>query len=153
MSLELIRHDDWQERLSRYFESVADRRFEWGQHDCALFAASAVEAMTGVDILAEFRGQYSSRVGAAKALREIGQGTLIKTFNHRLGRWKRPALAQRGDIVMFQNSAGICCGSFSRFIGEYDEAFQPILSGQFSKSSLIVIPTLACSRAWAVAHG
>lgn len=53
---------DWRSRLTRYFTEVARRPLAYGQHDCALFAAGAVEAMTGVDLAAEFRGRYTTVV-------------------------------------------------------------------------------------------
>ena len=56
--LELQRRADWRPRLTEYLARVAGARFRPGQHDCALFAAGAVEAMTGHDPAAEWRGTY-----------------------------------------------------------------------------------------------
>lgn len=51
---------DWRPRLVAYLAEVRTRPFAYGTHDCALFAAGAVEAMTGHDLAAEFRGRYAS---------------------------------------------------------------------------------------------
>lgn len=56
----LARVPDWRPRLVAYLEEVRTRPFAYGTHDCALFAAGAVQAMTGHDLAAEFRGQYAS---------------------------------------------------------------------------------------------
>lgn len=150
--MELHRFDDWHDRLATYFAIVDETPFEWGTHDCALFAASAIQRMTGVDIAADFRGKYSDNIGAALALREYGAGTLQKTFTALLGASKHISRAHRGDVVCLNNSMGICGGSFSRFVGEYNETVEPILNPvELSKRSrLIPVPTLSCQRAWSV---
>jgi hypothetical protein len=42
--------------------------------DCALFACSAVEALTGKHPYPEFLGVYSDRIGAAKCPAQSWQG-------------------------------------------------------------------------------
>lgn len=112
-----MRLPDWEARLSRYLADEATRVFEWGQRDCALFSCGAVEAMTGVHPFPEFLGAYSDREGAARALRELGAGTLHRTFSTKFPSVES-AFAKRGDIVMAQNALGICVGGFALFLGE-----------------------------------
>jgi len=65
---QLVRYPDWRGRLVGYLNSVAARRFRPGRHDCALFVAGGIEAMTGVDLAAEWRGGYSSLEGGRALL-------------------------------------------------------------------------------------
>jgi hypothetical protein len=71
--MDIVRYSDWEERLAVYRDRVEEEPFVWGTHDCALFAAGCVNAMTGVDPAAAFRGTYDSRIGAAEALRDKGK--------------------------------------------------------------------------------
>lgn len=87
----------------------------WGVSDCALFAAGAVEAITGTHPAPEFLGVYDSQRGAAEALRELGDGTLFRTFDTRLPR-KEPSFAQRGDLVWAQDAVGVCMGARGVFL-------------------------------------
>lgn len=56
----IARLPDWRPRLVAYLEEVRTRPFAYGAHDCALFAAAAVLAMTGTDLAADYRGRYTS---------------------------------------------------------------------------------------------
>jgi hypothetical protein len=136
----MIRHPDWFDRLQTYLDTVAEKPFLWGEHDCALFAASAVQRMTGVDPAEAFRNLYDSELGARKALREVGQGTLLKTAKHWFGAPKSVYFAKRGDLVMRDRTTlGICVGPFSWFVGE-----------EHGAAGLVVIPTNACRYAFTV---
>lgn len=106
---------DWERRLSQYLRDEGRSTFEWGQNDCALFAAGAAAAQTGIDLAAAFRGAYDTREGSALALRDLGKGTLIKTMSAYFEPC-RPAFARRGDLVMAQNAIGICMGGFGLFL-------------------------------------
>lgn len=59
---------DWRPRLDAWVAKSHAMPFEWGVHDCALNAASAVEAQTGVDFAADYRGQYDSAESGATLL-------------------------------------------------------------------------------------
>jgi hypothetical protein len=41
------RTPDWKPKLHKYLDSALNTPFVWGKHDCALFAAKAVDAMRG----------------------------------------------------------------------------------------------------------
>ncbi len=66
---DLQRLQDWRPRLVGYLETVRTRSFAYGSHDCGLFAAGAVRAMTGVDLAAQFRGRYDSLKAGLKLVR------------------------------------------------------------------------------------
>ncbi len=112
----MYRLPDWEARLAAYLEPLRLRAFAWGSHDCCTFAGGAVEVMTGIDPIAEFRGRYSTARGSVRALRKFGAGDLAATLD---GKFERvPAsLAQRGDIVMSSGLLGICLGPFLAAVG------------------------------------
>ncbi|MEH3107157.1 MAG: hypothetical protein PGN09_07705 [Sphingomonas fennica] len=119
------RQIDWEERIVRYLEPLRARPYEWAKNDCCTFAAGAVEAMTGVDPMAEFRGRYATARGAVRAIRRIGAGTLPATLDAKFRRIEA-ALAQRGDVVWIDDgsalgSLGLCWGPAMIAVGQQDE--------------------------------
>lgn len=112
-----MRLDSWEKNLNAYLKTVGP--FEWGKNDCCLFAANAVEAMTGVDPAKKYRG-YKTKLGAAKKLKNIGiEGAWTEVLN---GEPINPKLCRRGDVVLFQNgqeqSVGVCLGTTFAAIAE-----------------------------------
>jgi len=100
-----VRRQDWPLRLNAWLDSVRERPFAWGVNDCALGAADAVLAMTGVDYAAEFRGAYFSKRNAARLLAE--RGGLERLVTQALGDpLATPKLSQRGDVVLVHAGAG-----------------------------------------------
>jgi len=45
----------WESKLDKFVESRHNTRFEWGKHDCCLFACDAVKEITGEDPAYAFR--------------------------------------------------------------------------------------------------
>ncbi|WP_082670237.1 DUF6950 family protein [Sphingomonas sanguinis] len=136
----IVRYPDWEDRLRTYLDRVEYDPFVWGQHDCALFAASCVRAQTGVDPAVAYRGTYDTANGARTALRELGAGTLLKTVKSWFGEPKSVHFAQRGDIVMRDaTTVGVCVGQFSFFVGE-----------EQGVDRLAIIPTRDCRYAFTV---
>ena len=145
------RHSQWELRLSSYFAEVANKPFAWGEHDCSLFAAGAVAAMTGEDFAADYRGTYSDADGAKAVLAQLGVKSLRSFVNQKLGKSKHIAFAKRGDVVIYNGALGICCGSFSRFVGSVDEAGVSFpADGSEGGVGLVPIPTRSCQRCWEV---
>jgi hypothetical protein len=107
----------WEEALSDYIASKRDEPFQYGVNDCCMFAAGAVEVMTGVDPMQEFKGTYSDLRGSIKALKEIGEGDLETTLD---GKFEEVAIshAQRGDLAFFDESVGVVMGSFAYFVSD-----------------------------------
>jgi hypothetical protein len=68
----MMRRGDWKESLVGYLAEAARKPFAFGRHDCALFAAGAVAAMTGVDLAADWRGRYRTERGGLRMLRAAG---------------------------------------------------------------------------------
>lgn len=137
----MTRHLDWEQRLGDYLDSVRDKPFCWGRHDCALHSANAVLAMTGEDFAAEFRGKYRSVAGSVRALRLYGAGDLASTMTAKFGESISPAFAQRGDVVMSSTGdLGICMGPSAFFVGQEGE-----------RPGLLLVPRREWAQAWRVA--
>jgi hypothetical protein len=139
----MYRLPDWEVRLAAYLQPLRLRAFAWGSHDCCTFAAGAVEAMTGVDPMPEFRGHYSTAIGSARALKRFGAGTLAATMDGKF-EGASASLAQRGDVVMTSGLLGICMGSFLIAVGREGD-----------REGLIRIERARWvdARAWRVAYG
>jgi hypothetical protein len=100
-----MRHHDWSSRLYVYLEASDSTPFRYGSFDCLSFAAGAADAITGADIMAPFRGRYTTHLGAMRiAKRVFGVATLpeIVTAMMAAQGWKEvaPSFAQRGDVCL-----------------------------------------------------
>lgn len=135
--LELVRHSTWEQSLSEYIESKRHEPFEYGEHDCCTFISGAVEAMTGMDPMPEFRGKYDSLTSSIRALRDIGAGDLESTID---SKFPEVAIgyAQRGDLAFFDDSLGIIMGSFAWFA---------------SDDGLERVPRSLWNKTWSVGRG
>lgn len=113
----MIRREDWPQRLDDAIAVARVQPFVWGEHDCCLFAADCVLAMTGHDPAADWRGRYDDSEGAYALLTERHGGDLAAAVDAALGeRLSGPAFAQRGDVVMIDTplglALGVCAGRF-----------------------------------------
>jgi len=91
------------EMLRDYVAAARTRRFRAGRHDCALFAAGWVQAVTGVDHAEGWRGYTSLRAGKAM-LAEAGHKDhvgLVATILEEIP----PAMARTGDIAVIDDNA------------------------------------------------
>ncbi|MTH62114.1 hypothetical protein GL300_23225 [Paracoccus litorisediminis] len=82
--------------------------FAYGRHDCALFAAGAVAAMTGTDHARGWRG-YRSRAAGLRKLREAGFEDHIALVASHLEEI-HPALAAPGDVAVVEGEDGPALG-------------------------------------------
>jgi len=115
-----MRSENWPEILAAELKKAAKKTFAWGSHDCCLFAADVAYAMTGEDYASEFRGHYSTSIGAAMALKKYGAGSIKATLTTKLGEPLPPMQAGRGDFVLADagqgDTVGICCGPQAAFV-------------------------------------
>ena len=100
---------DWRARLEAYVSDCRGRPFEYGTHDCVLFAAGAVEALTGDDPAAEFRGRYRTRAGALRALRRAGYADVAEAVAARFEEIP-VSRALPGDIAVIEADEGPALG-------------------------------------------
>jgi len=99
----LKRFADWRTRLNAVINERRNTPFEWGQHDCALWAAVAVNAMTGDDFAKDAIGSYTTEIGAYKCLSKIyGTDSLKEVFSSRFEE-VHISSARPGDLV-YKNS-------------------------------------------------
>jgi hypothetical protein len=111
------RLEHWATRsYDRFLISRAFTPYKWGENDCALFVADGIEAITGVDIAADFRGKYDDQASAMKAIKTIAKGKTIAdaiafcAAKYSILEWHQPLFAQRGDIATFNNEGRLICG-------------------------------------------
>jgi hypothetical protein len=133
-----LRRRGWEQALAAFTRAHMRTPYQWGQHDCALFAAGAVEAITGEDFAAEFRGTYEDEDGARRLLTSLGcedVGDLASRYLPEI----MPAEARRGDVVMIDGQLG---------------PFLAIVDGRTavgpSARGLTHTPIEMASRAWGV---
>jgi len=112
-----MRISTWEETLSDYIATKRHEPFEYGVNDCCLFAAGAVEAITGEDPMSEFRGKYDSLKTSLIAIKDIGAGTLEATMDSKFPE-VQIGHAQRGDLAFHDGSVGVVMGSFAYFVSD-----------------------------------
>lgn len=115
------RLNNWQ---SRFATLVSDRRnapFVWGSHDCCLWAADAVQSITGRDFAKPFRGTYDSALTALQVLDEHGGVEAIAT--KALGEPCEIGQLAVGDVVCVLNtgrkSLAVWQGQFVLAVGQF----------------------------------
>jgi len=129
-----------------FIEGNADRPFAWGEWDCILFATACAAEITGEDRAAAFRGKYSNRKGARAILRELGKGTLLRTIDYHFER-KAVPFAQRGDLIWYSGSVGVCLGRAAAFITD-PKAIDTM--GGARLGNFVMLPRSDWQKAWGV---
>jgi len=114
-----MRREDWPEQLAAAVKEAETKPFQWGEHDCCLFAADIVLAMTGEDPAVAFRGRYRTATGAKRALTRYGRGSVPATVDALFGARHRPQMARRGDLLLAATAqgeaVGVCVGPHGVF--------------------------------------
>jgi len=146
MSLKRTIH--WATRsFDTFLRERARLPFAWGTNDCAMFAADAVQAITGTDIAGDFRSKYSSEASAFALIKTVTGGTTVADAaawcaqQHELVEWDYPLLAKRGDLVVIDNGGQLISGVIH-------------LNGRHaisvSESGLVRLPISKVKRAWKI---
>jgi len=135
--IKLQRASTWETNLATYIESKRDEPFAYGSNDCCYFCFGAIEAITGQDCMAEFRGKYDTEFGSLRALKEIGAGDLESTMDTKFPEIAI-GLAQRGDIAFFDGAIGVVMGSFAWFVAD---------------DGLTRVPREFWTKCWGIARG
>jgi hypothetical protein len=107
--MKIMRLSDWRPRLLDYLLTVSKQPFEPGVNDCALFAAGGLAAMTGVDLSAEWRGQYTTLEQGYALLRAAGHRDHIALAAQHLKEIPA-AFAGVGDVAVVAGSIGDSLG-------------------------------------------
>jgi hypothetical protein len=111
------KHLHWHTRsFDKFLREREMMPFAWGTNDCCIFAADAILANTGVDIADDFRGKYSTQLGAFKTIREVTGGISPAdaaahcAAKHGLIELKHPLNAKRGDLVLIEKAGALIAG-------------------------------------------
>ena len=127
------KRENWPQKMHDYCKAVGKNKFAWGTFDCFLFCAGTVQAMTGEDFAAEFRGKYNEAGSAYSTLIESAGGGIEPLMQKLAGQfgWTETDVlhAQRGDVVLlapeccntderFDGALGMCVGPLSLFVSE-----------------------------------
>ncbi len=107
---ELKRSAGWELRLSQFLKDLESTPFQWGENDCALMSANGVQAVTGVDVAAEFRGQYSTKSQAAAIIAQHGDLEGLITYCMGFGPDENWRTAARGDVVVVDTQGQMAAG-------------------------------------------
>lgn len=99
-----MRNRDWTTRLHDTIKAAIERPFSWGEYDCCLFAADCSLAVCGKDPAAEYRGKYTTEVGAKRLLKKQ-HGSLEAAWDAYFIRVP-PAFIQRGDVALYEGPGG-----------------------------------------------
>lgn len=102
-----MRNIDWQQKLIDLVKAREFIPFDWGKYDCCLFAADVVLEMTGKDYASDFRGKYSSEIGAKRLLSKAGGLEVVLSASFDEVEFN---FAQRGDLVLVNTDIGPALG-------------------------------------------
>lgn len=130
---------DWEARLTALITASEQRPLAYGKHDCSLFAADAVLALTGVDVAADLRGRYRTAGGALRALRRAGFRTPPAIATARLGTPVPVLMARRGDLVTDGAALGVMWAAHALFVAD-----------EVSAPGLVAVPLRMLTAAWRV---
>lgn len=112
MAAARLRRRDWVSRLFAVVDGAHGRPFEWGQHDCCLFAARCIDAMTGSDWEGDLAACYHDEDSAKAYI--VAEGGIRASVSRRFGEPVQPLLARRGDLVLVDtpmgNAVSVCIG-------------------------------------------
>lgn len=120
-----------------FIESRQAMPHAWGKraNDCISFAALAVQALTGDDVLARCGHDWAGRRGALRVLAKVGGRAAAADLM--LTRLPSPAFAHRGDVGLVETPA------FASLV---------VVEGQLlvapGASGLVRLPRSAMSIAW-----
>ena len=121
---------DWRARLNGALAEARGKAFEPGAHDCGLFSAAIVAALTGFDHGAEWRGRYKTLTGGYRRLTKQGFRDVAAYWAAHLPEI-HPSQASDGDLVSFDTPDGCAMGVVSG-----DRAFVLMPSGLGTMSFL-----------------
>lgn len=110
-----MRLPDWDQRLAAWINAEAVHPFNEADAHCGWFAADAVIAITGIDLVSEWRGKHKTIAGAARALKKAGFEDHIALAASLLPEIA-PAFAYRGDLMVIEQDGAFALGVL---MGEY----------------------------------
>lgn len=141
----MSRLPDWEARLDAYLRETEETPFRWGQHDCAMAACDAVEAITGRNPGAQFRATYGNVIDSVDVVRTFGTPSFEDMVAELAEGYGFVEVivprARRGDLVLLDAEYGPTLGVVD-LTGE--NAVFPSSEGRQRRR------VLYCRRAWQV---
>lgn len=136
----LPRLPDWRSRLAAEISAANLRPWAWGSHDCMMFAAGVVLAVTGEDLAGTYRGRYVDEAGARALVPDVA--AYVAQLAERQG-WPEisPNQAQDGDLALLDHGIPIVGVIYGRLV--------------FPKSpaGLRTVTRGIASKVWALGYG
>ena len=116
---------DWESRLFAFAEAAVGRPFLWGEWDCVLLTARALDAMGAHGLTEKYQGAWH---GPASALRYARRFLSVTDGLQRAGcRPVRPGFQQVGDILLVRQGpfelGHVCLGSTVLSVDEASGVF------------------------------
>lgn len=140
-----MRVTNWPKELDKIIIAASRTPFEWGKHDCCLFAADCIKAITGTDPAVDFRGKYADEDGATEVLFYYAGGQLPEAADKIARAFGyeeiNPRLAQRGDVALCSLPTGETMGVVSL------NGRDVLVAAQFG---LLSVPLKQAIKAWKV---
>lgn len=99
----------WRNRLAAHVAAAAREGYRPGAVDCALFAAGAVDAITGSDHRAAWKGRYRSLSSGRRLVRAAGHADLVALVASSLSEVP-VAYARPGDLAALAGADGPALG-------------------------------------------
>ena len=136
--MNIERVENWKHKLGQLIQKDRNRLFEWGVHDCCMFAASAIEAQTGHDPAAKYRETYRCERSALEVMKKEGCEGLRDFVELFLGAHDGLLNVRRGDIALInfegRDTLGVVYGGV-------------IVPGE---KGLVSVPLQSCIMNWRV---
>lgn len=95
----------WEVRLAEVLDQHAEAPFAWGTSDCLTLVGDVVQALTGSDPMASFRGSYATAAEARRLLGGEGYANVDEALAAQFEE-VAPAMARRGDIGVVETRVG-----------------------------------------------
>jgi hypothetical protein len=113
----MIRRENWVILLDEYLQWKETVPFVFGANDCCLFAAGAVQAITGIDLAVAFRGKYKTEATAIRALKRYAGGG-VRELMERMASENSlletsPLSLSRGSVALIQHEGRDSLGIIS----------------------------------------
>ncbi|KQQ90392.1 hypothetical protein [Massilia sp. Leaf139] len=120
-------------KLHDYITGHLGRPFEWGKHDCVLFAVGWLEQTTGRDFLGPYK-PWGSAIEAARKVAKAGGLDLL--FDQQLAPIN-PHRAVDGDLAIIRGTAYLFSGAHVVSVGEEGLVFKDRLEAAYAWSHQI----------------
>lgn len=135
------RIENWPKILSAMLKDRANMPWEWGRNDCLMFPADIVNALTGFDPAARWRGKYSNQIEAMNIL--AGYGGIRELIDDALGFKGSESILQaaRGDAVVMLTPEG-------EMAGVVDDTGERIAVPITDKGTLVRFPLYRAVMIW-----